>query len=220
MSEEREPKRLTIKIIAPTKKAEKDAEGEDDNVQESEGEDSDEDGFQEKNYLDLIAKKDHASRPLYVGRDRQIFVEKFSPFFRYIEDFIVAIAEPVSRCEHIHQYEMTQHSLHAAVSIGLNTSDILKKLEMLCKTKLPSSVEHFIRSCTDVYGKVKMVIVDNSFFLETSSRSIFELLSSDPEIRRAKTGREGQARPAPAHRRRAGRPPRNPRRTSRAGGPP
>jgi DNA excision repair protein ERCC-3 len=183
-------RRLTIKIIAPTQKP--DNEAEDDNVQESEGEDSDEDGFQEKDWTDLIAKKDHSSRPLYVGRDRHIFVEKFSPFFRYIEDFIVAIAEPVSRCEHIHEYEMTQHSLHAAVSIGLNTNDILKKLEMLCKTKLPSSVEHFIRSCTDVYGKVKMVIVDNSFFLETSSRSIFDLLSNDPEIRRAKTGREGQ----------------------------
>ncbi len=185
-------KRLKITIIAPTQRAEKEVEAEDDNVQESEGEDSDDDTVQEKDWTDLLAKKDHASRPLYVGKDRHIFVEKFSPFFRYIEDFIVAIAEPVSRCEYIHEYEMTQHSLHAAVSIGLNTNDILKKLEMMCKTKLPSSVEHFIRSCTDVYGKVKMVIVDNSFFLETSSRSIFDLLSADPEIRRAKTGREGQ----------------------------
>jgi DNA excision repair protein ERCC-3 len=184
-------RRIKITIKPPTAKEPGEADDVD-NVQESDAEDSDDDGVQEKDWTDLIAKKDHSSRPLYVGKDRHIFVEKFSPFFRYIEDFIIAIAEPVSRCEYIHEYEMTQHSLHAAVSIGLNTSDILKKLEMLCKTKLPSSVEHFIRSCTDVYGKVKMVIVDNSFYLETSSRSIFELLSSDPEIIRAKTGREGQ----------------------------
>ena len=183
-------KRIKVTIVPP--KAKPFGEDDADNVKESDGEDSDDDEFQEKDWTDLIAKKDHASRPLYVGKDRHIFVEKFSPFFRYIEDFIIAIAEPVSRCEYIHEYEMTQHSLHAAVSIGLNTHDILKKLEMLCKTKLPSGVENFIRSCTDVYGKVKMVIVDTSFFLETSSRSIFELLSNDPEIRRAKTGREGQ----------------------------
>lgn len=30
-------------------------------------------------------------------------------------------AEPVSRCEYINEYEMTQHSLHAAVSIGLDS---------------------------------------------------------------------------------------------------
>ena len=146
-------KRLKITIVPPRKG--KDADADDaDNVPESDGEDSDEESFQEKDWTDLKAKKDHSSRPLYVGKNRHIFVEKYSPFFRYIEDFIIAIAEPVSRCEYMHEYEMTQHSLHAAVSIGLSTDDILKKLEMLCKTKLPSDVERFIRSCTDVYGKV------------------------------------------------------------------
>ena len=83
------------------------------------------------------------------------------------------------RCEHINEYEMTQHSLHAAVSIGLDSDTIMARLGMLCKTKLPSSIERFIKGCTLAYGKVKMVVVDDKFYLETPSRDIFNTLTTD-----------------------------------------
>ena len=89
---------------------------------------------------------------------------------------MIAISEPVSRCEYVNEYEMTQHSLHAAVSIGLTTDDIIERLRRLCKTELPPSIENFIRDMTAVYGKVKMVIVDNRFYLETPSKQIYENL--------------------------------------------
>lgn len=74
---------------------------------------------------------------------------------------------------------MTQHSLHAAVSIGLDSDTIIARLSMLCKTKLPSTIERFIKSCTLAYGKVKMVVVDDKFYLETPSREIYNTLTVD-----------------------------------------
>jgi hypothetical protein len=48
------------------------------------------------------------------------------------------------RCEHINEYEMTQHSLHAAVSIGLDSGEHavlemykLRRLEFCCSTAVP-----------------------------------------------------------------------------------
>ena len=89
---------------------------------------------------------------------------------------MIAISEPVSRCEYVNEYEMTQHSLHAAVSIGLTTDRIIERLRRLCKTELPPSIENFIRDMTAVYGKVKRVIVDNRFYLETPSKQIYKKL--------------------------------------------
>jgi DNA excision repair protein ERCC-3 len=42
-------------------------------------------------------------RPLWVCPDGRIFLETFSPVYRQAYDFLIAIAEPVSRPESIHE---------------------------------------------------------------------------------------------------------------------
>ena len=74
----------------------------------------------------LVLKPDHANRPVWVTPDRRIFLESFSPLYRQAYDFLIAIAEPVSRPQCIHEYLLTSHSLYAAVSIGLNAETIIK----------------------------------------------------------------------------------------------
>ena len=182
---------IRLKMKLPTRR-------EQDELGDEEAEDAggDSDGIEdeeEKDWTDLEAKADHSSRPLYVGKNKHCFLERFSPFFKYSEDFMIAISEPVSRCQYMNEYVLTQHSLHAAVSIGLTSETIITRLNMLCKTVLPATIQDFIRRCTEVYGKVKMVIVDDRFFLETPRRDIFERLSRDPEITSAKTGNQGQS---------------------------
>jgi len=39
---------------------------------------------------------------------------------------------------------LTAYSLYAAVSIGLQTGDIIKYLDRLCKTSLPEGIKKFI----------------------------------------------------------------------------
>ena len=141
---------------------------------------------------EMTLKVNHSSRPLFVGKNKHIFLERFSAFFKFAEEFLIAIAEPVSRCEKMNEYVLTQHSLHAAVSTGLDSDVIIRRLNELSKTFLHADIVEFIRSCTAVYGKVKLVIVDDRFYLETPRQDIYEKLSRNPVIEEAKTGTQGQ----------------------------
>lgn len=51
------------------------------------------DGF----YGNLQLKLDHKQRPIWVLPSGQIYLEAHSPFYKQAYDFMVAIAEPVSR---------------------------------------------------------------------------------------------------------------------------
>ena len=73
-------------------------------------------------------RHDHDSRPLWVAPNGHIFLEAFSPVYRHAHDFLIAISEPVCRPEHIHEYKLTSYSLYAAVSVGLQTDDIIEYL--------------------------------------------------------------------------------------------
>lgn len=81
--------------------------------------------------------------------------------YRYAQDFLVAIAEPVCRPNHVHEYKLTAYSLYAAVSVGLQTSDIVEYLQKLSKTSVPEGIVQFIQLCTVSYGKVKLVLKHN-----------------------------------------------------------
>ena len=49
-------------------------------------------------YEDLQLKVDHQQRPIWVLPSGEIYLEAHSKFYRQAYDFLVAIAEPVSRC--------------------------------------------------------------------------------------------------------------------------
>uniref|UniRef100_A0AC34R4W1 General transcription and DNA repair factor IIH helicase subunit XPB n=1 Tax=Panagrolaimus sp. JU765 TaxID=591449 RepID=A0AC34R4W1_9BILA len=102
-------------------------------------------------------------------------------------DFLIAIAEPLCRPEFIHEYKITAYSLYAAVSIGLITNDIIDYLERLCKTALPSSIKEFISLCTVSYGKVKLVLKQNRYFVESRYSDIIQKLLKDSAIQTALT---------------------------------
>lgn len=132
---------------------------------------------------DMELKTDHAQRPLWVSDDATIYLEANSQVMEQAQDFLVAIAEPVSRPQHIHEYKMTAYSLYAAVSIGLDTQTIIAVLSRLCKTvDLPAGVVEFIRDNTLSYGKVKLVLQQNRYFVESQYEDILKLLLEDEQI--------------------------------------
>ena len=45
----------------------------------------------------------------------------------------------------IHEYKLTSYSLYAAVSVGLQTSDIIEYLKRLSKTSIHEHVLKFIK---------------------------------------------------------------------------
>uniref|UniRef100_A0AAQ5ZP82 General transcription and DNA repair factor IIH helicase/translocase subunit XPB n=1 Tax=Amphiprion ocellaris TaxID=80972 RepID=A0AAQ5ZP82_AMPOC len=142
------------------------------------------DEYGAKDYrVQMLLKNDHSSRPLWVAPDGHIFLEAFSPVYKYAQDFLVAIAEPVCRPNHVHEYKLTAYSLYAAVSVGLQTSDIVEYLQKLSKTSVPDGIVQFIQLCTVSYGKVKLVLKHNRYFVESAFPDVIQRLLQDNVIR-------------------------------------
>nr|CDS33055.1 rad25:xp B DNA repair helicase [Hymenolepis microstoma] len=131
----------------------------------------------------LKLRLDQASRPIWVTPSAHIYMETFNPISNLAQDFLIAIAEPVCRPEHIHEYKLTSYSLYAAVSVGLRTSEIIGCLRRLCKSDLPQSIIEYIRSCTLSYGKAKLVLRGGHFYVESNQRAFLKKLIADREIR-------------------------------------
>ncbi|KAI5745882.1 hypothetical protein M8J76_015195 [Diaphorina citri] len=150
-----------------------------------------EDEFGAKDYrAQMVLKPDHKSRPLWVAPNGHIFLESFSPVYRHAHDFLIAIAEPVCRPEHIHEYKLTAYSLYAAVSVGLETHDIIEYLKRLSKTSVPDGIVEFINLCTLSYGKVKLVLKHNRYFIESPFAEVLQKLLKDPVIQECRLRRD------------------------------
>ena len=112
-------------------------------------------------------KPDHPQRPIWITKDKRIFLEAFSPLAKEATEFLIAIAEPRSRPSHVHEYELTPTSLYSAASVELKFSDIVQILNKLCKNLIvPREVEEEIRNHTNNYGKAKLILQQNKYFIE------------------------------------------------------
>lgn len=139
--------------------------------------------FGRMDFLYLKLKPDHFSRPIWISPlDGRIILESFSPLAEQALDFLITVAEPRSRPSHIHEYAITLYSLYAAVSVGLETDDIVSVLNRLSKTPVPESFLKFIRDATVKFGKVKLVLKNNKYFIESAHADILQMLLKDSVV--------------------------------------
>lgn len=82
----------------------------------------------------------------------------------------------------MHEYRITAYSLYAAVSVGLETNDIISVLNRLSKVPVASSIINFIKGATISYGKVKLVLKHNRYFVESTQADILQMLLKDPVL--------------------------------------
>jgi len=133
-------------------------------------------------YRHIELKLDHVKRPLWVCADKHIFLEPTTPsLFERATEFLISIAEPVSRPHYVHEYCLTEFSLHTAASIGqdrgLSRENIIKTLEEFAKNLyLPQEVIGFINHSTAQYGRAKIIIKNKKYFMETNDRLTLEQL--------------------------------------------
>ena len=141
----------------------------------------DEDEVGLRDFSSLPLKADHAQRPLWVCPDGAVFLEASSSLYAAAYDFLVAVAEPVARPEHVHQYKLTPHSLYAAVAVGITPHSICDVLDKLSKVKLPEDVKKYILQCTKNFGRAKLVLRDNRHHVESGdAAALRELLAHRP----------------------------------------
>jgi len=113
-------------------------------------------------------------------------LEAFHDLYTQAYDFLVAISEPVARPEFLHQYKLTPYSLYAAVATNIETESIIGVLERLSKNALPPQVKKFVRECTSKYGKAKLVLKHNKFYVESEFPEVLRELLRDPTIAQAR----------------------------------
>ena len=137
----------------------------------------------------LMLKPDHENRPLWIDPEKgRIILESFSPLAAHAQDFLTTIAEPLSRPIYLHEYALTVHSLYAAVSVGLIPQDIINFLDRLSKTPLPEQIKSHILKCTAAFGKVKLVLKHNRYFIETPDPEVLQRLLQDEVIGKQRVG--------------------------------
>jgi hypothetical protein len=131
----------------------------------------------------LALKRDHSRRPYWVTPVGRIFLEASSPLYSQARDFLIAICEPVSRPEMIHEYRLDKNALFAAASMGMTGDMIIQALNRMSKVPVAESVADFVRDWTSGYGKVKLVLRRGRFYIESSYPAVLRLLNKHPTIR-------------------------------------
>ncbi|KAG8898120.1 hypothetical protein FRC01_011015 [Tulasnella sp. 417] len=148
--------------------------------------------FEKNDFSFMELKDDHISRPLWINpADASVILEGFSPIAEQVQDFLVAISEPISRPTFMHEYKITSYSLYAAMSIGLETNDIISVLSHLSKTPVPENVIRMIMDCTVSYGKIKLVLKRNRYHVEATDPKVLQTLLADPIVSSARIMSDG-----------------------------
>jgi DNA excision repair protein ERCC-3 len=146
------------------------------------------DTFFRYNYSKSPLKSDHENRPIWICANLHLYLEKYSPIYKQAYDFLIAISDPVSRPFFIHEYVISQYSLYAAASLGLSTEDIIFGLQRLAKNQVPTEVSDFIKKHTQKCGKVKLLLKDQRYYIESPYKYVLdELISGSDEIKYARS---------------------------------
>ncbi|KAF3009499.1 hypothetical protein E8E13_003601 [Curvularia kusanoi] len=127
-------------------------------------------------------KPDQQNRPLWVNDTGGIIIESFHPLFDEAQDFLINIAEPQSRVSKMHEYQLTTHSLFAAVSVGHSSQEIIDKLDRYSKTALSDVLLRFVEKSTSAFGKAKIVLKKTLSFIESDDPTILNKLLRDPIV--------------------------------------
>ncbi|KAH7079540.1 TFIIH basal transcription factor complex helicase XPB subunit [Paraphoma chrysanthemicola] len=138
--------------------------------------------FKKSDQWNAPLKPDHHNRPLWVNDAGGIILESFHPLFDESQDFLINIAEPQSRVSKMHEYQLTTHSLFAAVSVGHSSKEIIDKLDRYSKTALSDAIVSFVEKSTSAFGKAKIVLKNTHTFIESEEPSILQKLLRDPIV--------------------------------------
>ena len=66
--------------------------------------------------------------------------------------------------------------------MGLETEDIIGYLSRLSKSAIPDGIKQYIEMCTLSYGKIKLVLKHNKYFVESTFPDCLQKLLKDPVI--------------------------------------
>ncbi|CAF4168577.1 unnamed protein product [Rotaria sp. Silwood2] len=106
-----------------------------------------------------------------------IFFQSSSTVYKQAHSFLITIVEPVGR-------PIDYQLIHCMLLylFGLQTNDIIDTLQQLSSIIISNMIIEFIKLCTLTYGKVKLVLKHNQYFVESACHDILKTLLHDSQI--------------------------------------
>mmetsp|Transcript_49018 Transcript_49018/g.98254 ORF Transcript_49018/g.98254 Transcript_49018/m.98254 type:complete len:633 (-) Transcript_49018:380-2278(-) len=119
------------------------------------------------------------TKPIWVFPDGYILFETFTNINEMVEDFLITISEPVARTHLFHEYVLTPYALYAAVTSGMKGKEILEILNVFSENPLPKMINSMIIICTELYGKIHLILYKKSYFIFSSEYELLKILLND-----------------------------------------
>lgn len=128
--------------------------------------------FKDFRYLNLR----DGQKPLLLSPDLRIIVEVEHALYRIAFEFLMSIAEPLTRSVRIHEYEINQMSLYTGMVLQYSAEDIIKVLEILSKNAPPEQMKEYIRKHTQKMGLARLYLKESKYYLHIATSISEEVL--------------------------------------------
>ena len=116
-----------------------------------------------------------ADKPLTIQGDRTMLLDVHSPDASSCREDIMAFSDLVKSPEHVHTYQLSALSLWNAISSGITTGEIIRRLEKWSRFEIDERVIFFIEDQGRRYGDFVLEEYDDDDLILTVRRPIFAL---------------------------------------------
>lgn len=124
-------------------------------------------------------------KPLMVQSDKTMLLDVHSPSFEECRNDIIAFADLVKSPEHIHTYTLSPLTLWNAVSSGLDSNEIISRLNKWSRYEIDERVIFFIEDTASRYGEFILTEEDqDKLRLSVKRERFFLTLLSEPTLKK------------------------------------
>ena len=124
-------------------------------------------------------------KPLMVQSDKTMLLDVHSPSFEECRNDIIAFADLVKSPEHIHTYTLSPLTLWNAVSSGLDSNEIISRLNKWSRYEIDERVIFFIEDTASRYGEFILTEEDqDNLRLSVKRERFFLTLLSEPALKK------------------------------------
>lgn len=85
---------------------------------------------------------------------------------------------------YMHEFQISTSSLYSAISLKYTPEKVLSVLDKLSKNYITPDVERFIREHAKNFGKAKIILEDNKYFIECDDDNLFKTICSLEPVRK------------------------------------
>lgn len=124
-------------------------------------------------------------KPLMVQSDKTMLLDVHSPSFQECRNDIIAFADLVKSPEHIHTYTLSPLTLWNAVSSGISSDEIIKRLRKWSRYEIDERVIFFIEDTASRYGEFILTEEDqDNLRLSVKRERFFLTLYSESTLKK------------------------------------